>query len=105
MNSFEGYMAKFKGRSVSDEAQQSMLSVVQGEQVPKQEEQYMQEGGFYNNSLRPDGTFKGQGYYGEIPTKDGRVMTELTTGFEIDGEEVEIPLLVSIRASRGLHLP
>ena len=43
---------------------------------------------------RNDGTRKGRGYFGEIPTTDGKVMTELGVGVEIDGKEVEIPLLV-----------
>lgn len=37
---------------------------------------------------------KGSGYFGEIKNKHGDVMTELTIGVNIDGEELEIPTLV-----------
>jgi len=43
---------------------------------------------------RVDGTQKGEGYLGKIPTKDGRVMTEQSIGVEIDGEEMLIPAIV-----------
>lgn len=42
---------------------------------------------------RPDGTLKGTGYLGEIPRSDGDVMTEVTTGVEINGKEMNIPLI------------
>ena len=44
--------------------------------------------------LRVDGTQKGEGFLGKIPTKDGRVMTEQSIGVEIDGEEMLIPAIV-----------
>jgi len=43
---------------------------------------------------RPDGTAKGEGWLGPIKTTDGRVMTELTIGVNIDGKETDIPTLV-----------
>lgn len=43
---------------------------------------------------RPDGSSKGRGYLGEIPTKDGRVATEITIGVNLGGKETDIPLLV-----------
>lgn len=51
-----------------------------------------------NNTVRPDGTFKGKGYYGEVPykTADGSegVMTELTSTFGFDEGDIDMPLLV-----------
>jgi hypothetical protein len=43
-----------------------------------------------NYGRRPDGTKKGRGWFGEIPMQDGsgRVMTELTGGF--DGQDMPI---------------
>ncbi len=43
---------------------------------------------------RVDGTEKAKGYLGEIPTADGRVMTEMSVGVEIDGKETLIPSIV-----------
>lgn len=43
---------------------------------------------------RNDGTDKGTGYWGEIYNDAGDVMTELSIGVEIDGQEQEIPTLV-----------
>ena len=42
--------------------------------------------------LRKDGTKKGMGYFGELPSKGG-ISTELSIGIELDGKETEIPLL------------
>lgn len=42
---------------------------------------------------RPDGTAKGKGYFGELINKDGDVVTEMTIGVNIDGQEVDIPLV------------
>lgn len=49
--------------------------------------------GGYGN--RPDGTQKGAGYFGEIPSpiNPGEFSTELTIGVNIGGEEVDIPLI------------
>ena len=44
---------------------------------------------------RADGTEKGKGYFGELPTSDGKgYSTEISIGVEFDGKETEIPLLV-----------
>ena len=44
--------------------------------------------------VRSDGSEKGLGYFGVLQRPDGDVSTELSIGVEIDGEEVELPLLV-----------
>jgi len=43
---------------------------------------------------RPDGTKKGRGFLGEMQRPDGDVSTEISAGFEIDGKEMDIPLMV-----------
>jgi hypothetical protein len=43
---------------------------------------------------RPDGTQKGYGYMGLLARPEGGWSTEISAGIEIDGQEVEIPLLV-----------
>lgn len=43
---------------------------------------------------RVDGTPKGYGFLGLLQRPDGDWSTELSVGVEIDGNEVEIPLLV-----------
>lgn len=49
-----------------------------------------------NYGTRPDGSQKGSGYFGELEMKDGsgRVATEVTTQFDVDGRSLEVPLLV-----------
>lgn len=42
---------------------------------------------------RPDNTEKGFGYFGPLKTKDKRVMTELSVGVNIGGDEVQIPTI------------
>ena len=44
--------------------------------------------------VRPDGTKKGMGFLGPLPTKDGRIATEMSIGVEIDGKETLIPTLI-----------
>uniref|UniRef100_A0A6H1ZG35 Uncharacterized protein n=1 Tax=viral metagenome TaxID=1070528 RepID=A0A6H1ZG35_9ZZZZ len=46
------------------------------------------------DSLRRDGTPKGQGWLGPLKRPDGRVATELSVGVEINGKETDIPTLV-----------
>ena len=48
-----------------------------------------------NWGVRGDGTTKGDGYFGQLQMTDGsgRVMTELGAGFNINGKEVETPLV------------
>lgn len=43
---------------------------------------------------RPDGSPKGMGFLGALPGKDGKVSTELSIRVEINGKEMEAPLLV-----------
>lgn len=43
---------------------------------------------------REDGTQKGRGWLGGIPTPDGGVMTEWSADFDIDGNRVHSPLIV-----------
>ena len=53
---------------------------------------------------RQDGTPKGAGYFGEIPhpTKPGVFSTELSIGVNLDGQEVQIPLLVPTLSRREI---
>lgn len=44
--------------------------------------------------VRPDGTKKGMGFLGPLPTKDGGIATEMSIGVEIDGKETLIPTLI-----------
>lgn len=44
--------------------------------------------------LRPDGSPKGRGYFGELKNKDGSTSTELTIGVDLGQGEENIPLLV-----------
>lgn len=44
--------------------------------------------------LRNDGTPKGVGFLGEVSMPNGQIATELSIGVQIDGKEVEIPLLI-----------
>ena len=37
---------------------------------------------------------KGLGYFGRVPTKGGRTMTELSATFDMDGQQVALPLIV-----------
>lgn len=50
-----------------------------------------------DDKLRLDGTEKGKGFYGEITVQSGeeqgKTMTELSVGYEVDGKEVLVPLL------------
>ncbi len=65
---------------------------------PKQEESKTveQKQGTVSNNFgnREDGTKKGNGWLGQLKTKDGEISTELSIGVEIDGKETLIPSLV-----------
>ena len=50
-----------------------------------------------------DGTTKGKGFFGPLPTKDGQVMTELGIGVNFDGQEAEIPTLVPTLTKQELQ--
>ena len=47
-----------------------------------------------SDKLREDGTTKGPGWIGSIPSKDGKEMTELSFDFDVDGKKIFAPLLV-----------
>ena len=47
-----------------------------------------------NPGKRLDGSEKDIGFLGPLKRKDGRMSSELSAGFEIDGKEVELPLIV-----------
>ena len=44
--------------------------------------------------MRKDGTPKGTGFLGLIKLPDGRVASELSIGFEVDGKEILAPSLI-----------
>lgn len=56
-----------------------------------------------NYGKRPDGTNKGRGYLGEIKRPDGMIMTEVTTGVEIDGKEVDIPIITKYSTKEDIE--
>ena len=64
----------------------NMLSALIG--APIEDWQYPDYG------LRVDETSKKEGFLGEIPMNDGRVMTEHSVGVGIDGKETLIPSIV-----------
>ena len=47
-----------------------------------------------NYGLRPDGTPKGNGFFGPLMRPDGAVSTEISIGVDFDGRETQIPSLV-----------
>lgn len=53
---------------------------------------YPGQGKDYGN--RSDGSKKGKGFLGEMQRPDGSVSTEISAGFEVDGKEMDIPLMV-----------
>lgn len=44
--------------------------------------------------LRPDGSRKGAGWLGSLPTSDGDIATELTFDIDMDGKRIYLPLIV-----------
>lgn len=52
---------------------------------------------------RPDGSKKGMGYKGEIKRPDGSVMTEVTMGYEIDGKQVDLPLITKYSTKEDIE--
>jgi len=51
-----------------------------------------------------DSTFKGKGYFGEIPTMDGSVMTEYSSAFDYGGKPISYPLIVPTLTADELNL-
>lgn len=56
-----------------------------------------------NFGNRPDGTPKGNGWLGVIKRPDGNVMTEITTGVNINGKETDIPLITPYTTKADLQ--
>ena len=53
---------------------------------------------------RVDGTQKGTGWQGEVPVGDDSVMTEKSIGVNVDGQEMQIPLIVKDTTDAELAL-
>ena len=54
---------------------------------------------------RLDGSQKGFGWLGELPMKDGRVMTEQSVGVSFGGKDYQIPTIVPTLSSEEIdHL-
>ena len=51
-----------------------------------------------------EGSFKGKGYFGAIPTKDGSMMTEYSSAFDVDGKTISYPLIVPTLTADELNL-
>lgn len=52
---------------------------------------------------RPDGSQKGRGFFGPLRRPDGGTMTEYSVGFNIDGREVDVPVLVPTLNAREVR--
>ena len=63
------------------------------------EPRYLEE-----NQKITEGSFKGKGYFGAIPTKDGNMMTEYSSAFDVDGKTISYPLIVPTLTSDELNL-
>ena len=50
----------------------------------------------------PNGTKKGKGWYGELHDSEGNIVTEMTVGINIDGEEVDVPAVNPILSEKQL---
>lgn len=53
---------------------------------------------------RQDGTPKGMGWLGPLNATSGGVLTEKTAGFNIDGREMDIPLVIPGLTEEELYL-
>ena len=51
-----------------------------------------------------EGSVKGKGFFGDIPTKDGSTMTEYSSAFEVGSKTVSYPLLVPTLTADELNL-
>jgi hypothetical protein len=56
------------------------------------------------NQKITESSFKGKGYFGAIPTKDGSMMTEYSSAFDVDGKTVSYPLVVPTLTANELNL-
>mgnify|MGYP007071606446 CR=1 FL=1 len=52
---------------------------------------------------RPNGTKKGKGFLGEVKRPDGTVMTEVTTKMNVDGKDLEFPLITKNSTKEDLE--
>ena len=50
------------------------------------------------------GTVKGKGYFGEVPTNQGGAMTEFSSAYEQDGKLISNPLIVPTLTKQELDL-
>jgi hypothetical protein len=57
--------------------------------IGRLEPRYLEE-----NQKITEGSVKGKGYFGAIPTKDGSIMTEYSSAFDVDGKTISYPLIV-----------
>ena len=46
------------------------------------------------SNARPDGSEKGLGFFGALKRPDGKVSTEISIGLDVDGKQINVPLLV-----------
>ena len=46
------------------------------------------------DNARPDGTQKGTGFFGLLKRPDGKVSTEISIGLDMNGKEINVPLLI-----------
>ena len=51
-----------------------------------------------------EGSVKGKGFFGGIPTQDGSTMTEYSSAFEVGGKTVSYPLVVPTLTADELNL-
>jgi hypothetical protein len=51
-----------------------------------------------------EGSVKGKGFFGGIPTQDGSMMTEYSSAFEVGGKTVSYPLVVPTLTADELNL-
>lgn len=59
--------------------------------------------GLMNYGNRVDGTPKGSGWLGELQASNGDIMTELSSTFEVDGQEYLMPLLVPTLSDKEVN--
>jgi hypothetical protein len=52
---------------------------------------------------RPDGSAKGDGFFGKLKRPDGSVSTEISIGVGINGKEINIPLIVPTLTKKELN--
>ena len=58
----------------------------------------------HSNSVYEPPEIKGRGYMGAIPTSVGKLMTELSSSFELDGQTIQHPLVVPTLSPQEIEL-